>query len=90
MSRGSTRLRCAKTAEQYKILFRVNTLGNQRNIVLDGGHDPPPREGGFDAAFAKLLWPLVQLGSVGLYFTVTVRAGFIPSGAPVQKKCGGP
>jgi len=51
LSRGSTRLHCAKTAEQIKILFGVNTLGGPRNIVLDGGSDPPLRGGGrFDAA----------------------------------------
>jgi len=27
LSRGSTRLHCAKTAERIKILFGVNTLG---------------------------------------------------------------
>jgi len=59
LSRGSTRLHCAKTAEQIKMLFGVNTFEGPRNIVLDGGPDPPQR-GGFDAAFAKILWPLVQ------------------------------
>jgi len=45
LSRGSTRLHCAKTAEQIKILFVVNTLGGPRNIALDGAPDPPRREG---------------------------------------------
>jgi len=38
------------------------TPGGPRNIVLDGGPDPPTARGGgstFDAAFAKLLWPPV-------------------------------
>jgi len=60
LSRGSTRLHCAKTAEQIKILFGRNTLGGARNTVLDGGPDPPQRGGGgFDAVFAQLLWPFV-------------------------------
>jgi len=60
LSRGSTRLHCAKMAEQIKILFMVNTPGGPSNIVLDGGPDTTSaRRGGFDAAFAKLLWPLV-------------------------------
>jgi len=60
LSRGSTRLYCAKTAERIKIPFGLNTLRGLRNIVLDGGPDPPRRwGGGFDATFAKLLWPLV-------------------------------
>jgi len=61
--RGSTRLRCAKTTKQIKILFGVNTIGgHKKHIVLDGGPDTPPSEGErFDAAFAKLLWPLVIL-----------------------------
>jgi len=42
-SGGSTRLRCAKTAEQINILLGVNTLGGPRHIVLDGGPDPPQR-----------------------------------------------
>jgi len=40
LSRGSTRLHCAKTAEQMKIVFGVNTVGGPRNIVLDRGLDP--------------------------------------------------
>jgi len=60
-SRCLARLRCAKTAGQIMILFGVNTLGSPRNIVLDGGLDPPltHRAGGeFDAI---LLWPLVDI-----------------------------
>jgi len=37
----STRLHRAKTAEQIR--FGVNTFGGPRNIVLDGGPDPPQR-----------------------------------------------
>jgi len=36
LSHGSTRLHCAKTAEQIKIIFMLNTFGGPRNIVLDG------------------------------------------------------
>jgi len=32
-------------AEQTKILFRVDTPGGPRNIVLDGGFDPCTAEG---------------------------------------------
>jgi len=54
LSRGSTRLRCAKTTEQIK---RVNTVGGSKNIVLDRGLDRPPQRGGggFDAAIVKIL-----------------------------------
>jgi len=45
---------CAKAAEWIDILFRVETFGDSRNIVLDGGPHPP-WQGGFDAAFAKIL-----------------------------------
>jgi len=45
LSCGSTRLHCAKMAEQIKILFGVNTLGGPRNIVLDGHPDPPKAKG---------------------------------------------
>jgi len=38
---AATRLHCTKTSEQIKILFAVNNLGGQRNIVLDGVRDPP-------------------------------------------------
>jgi len=38
LSRGSTRLHYAKTAAL--ILFRVNTVGGPRKIVLYGGPDP--------------------------------------------------
>jgi len=38
----------------------VNTLRGPRKNVLDGGPDNPTARGReFDAAFAKLLWPLV-------------------------------
>jgi len=37
LSRGSSQLRCAKTAEQIKMLFGVNTPGGPWNVVLDGG-----------------------------------------------------
>jgi len=43
LSRGSTRLHCAITAEQIKVLFGVNTFGGPRNIVLNGGPDPSQR-----------------------------------------------
>jgi len=45
LSHGSTRLHCAKTVEQIKILFGVNILKGPRNIMLDGGPDPPHRVG---------------------------------------------
>jgi len=35
LSRGISRLRCAKTAEQIQMLFGVNTSGGQRNIVAN-------------------------------------------------------
>jgi len=41
LSRGSTRLHCAKTVERIKILFGMNISGGLWNIVLDGGPDPP-------------------------------------------------
>jgi len=45
-TRGSSRLRCAKTAELIKMLFGVNTLGGPRDIVLHGGPDHPTYRGG--------------------------------------------
>jgi len=48
---------CAKTVERIDVLFGVETIGGPRNIVLDH----PRRGDGFDAAFAKLFWPLVIL-----------------------------
>jgi len=47
LSRGSTQLHCAKTAERIKILFRMNTLGGPWNIALDGSPDPPQRGEGY-------------------------------------------
>jgi len=41
LSRGSTRLHCAKTAERIKLLLAVNTLGGPRDIVLHGDPDSP-------------------------------------------------
>jgi len=60
-------LPCAKTAERIEVLFAVKTLGGPRNVGLDGGPDPNS-EGGrgstFNAAFAKLLWPLVTNSAI--------------------------
>jgi len=50
----SAQLHCAKTAENIRILFAVNTLVGLRSIVLNDGPDLPHS----DTAFAKLLWPL--------------------------------
>jgi len=52
----ATWLCCGKMAERINVLFEVETLGDSRHIVLDGGpHPPAVRCGGFDAAFARLL-----------------------------------
>jgi len=51
LSRGSYQLHCAKTAEQIKMLFGVNTPWNPRNIVLDVGPDPPQRGRGTQFKF---------------------------------------
>jgi len=45
LSRGSSRLHCAKMAEQIKMLFGANTPGGPWNIVLDVGPDPPTERG---------------------------------------------
>jgi len=34
-------LHCANTAERIEVLLRVDTLGDPRNIVLDGSPDFP-------------------------------------------------
>jgi len=38
---SSSRLHCAKMAEQIKILIGMNSHWGPWNIVLDWGHDPP-------------------------------------------------
>jgi len=62
-----------KTAARIEVLFGVETLGGLRNIVVSGvpntlqggeksGEKLPSIQGKerkFDAALAKLLWPLV-------------------------------
>jgi len=45
LSRGSARLHCAKTTEEIKMLFLVNTPWGPWNIVLDGGLDFPHSKG---------------------------------------------
>jgi len=59
-----------KTPEWMKVLLRVETLGDPRNTVLDRSPNFPHA---FNAAFAKLLWPLVSSGSSSWRFT-TFRA----------------
>jgi len=45
VSRGSSRLHCAKMAEQTKMVFGVNTPGGPCSIVLKEIPDPPQRGG---------------------------------------------
>jgi len=45
LSRGSTRLHCAKMTEKIKVLLRLNTLGGPWNTVLDGSPDLPTETG---------------------------------------------
>jgi len=57
LSRGSTRLQCAKMAAPIKMPFGVNTPGGLRNIVLDGGPDLPTERG----KLGNILWtPLIS------------------------------
>jgi len=60
LSRDFTRLRCANTAEQIEVLLGVEFPTDTINIVLHGISDFRHR---FNAAFAKLLWPLVRLSA---------------------------
>jgi len=86
LSRGSTRLHCAKTAEQIRILFGVSTLGSPRNIVLDGDPHPPRLAWGkLDAAFTKLLWPLVTEFMLNLFSPLELdrMGGFMAGGIVV-------
>jgi len=69
LSRGSTRLCCAKTAEQIKILFRVNTLGGPRNILLIS-HGTGRA---FSAAFGKSIWLVVLKHYIGGVMAQSVR-----------------
>jgi len=50
-------LRPAKTAERINSLFGLEIVGGQRDIVLVGS--PDTSHNGFDAALAKLLWPVI-------------------------------
>jgi len=52
-------LHCANTAEWIKVPLEVEILADQRNIVLD---ESPGFRREFDAAFARLLWPLFVYG----------------------------
>jgi len=47
---------CANMAEWIEVLLGVKTLVDPRNTVSDASPNFPH---GFDAAFTKLLWPLV-------------------------------
>jgi len=58
---GSTRLHCAKKAEQIKMLFGVNTPGGPWDIVLHGGPDPHIQEEGQTFEFWDPSHPLKQM-----------------------------
>jgi len=70
-------LHCANMAERIEVLFGVETYGDPKNIRwgCDFLH-------GFEAAFAKLLWHLLELvhsGSISHFF---FDFGSISSGSP--------
>jgi len=46
LSRGSTRLHCARMAEQIKVMFWVNIPGCVWNFLSDVGPDPQTERGG--------------------------------------------
>jgi len=46
-------------AERIDVYFEVEILGDPQQCIGWGSHTPR-RGGGFDSAFAKLLWPLVK------------------------------
>jgi len=75
LSHGFMRVCYANIAERIEVLLGVETLQDLRNIVLD---EDPNFTHGFDAAFAKLLWPLVILSLCTLqhaiYLTQLERA----------------
>jgi len=53
---------CRKLAEWIDVLFGVQTLGDPRSIVLNGGLSPlMARRRVFDAVFAELLWPFISV-----------------------------
>jgi len=56
LSVSVTRLHCANTAERIEVLLGAEPSGHPRNMLSDTSPDFSDR---FDAAFAKLLWPLV-------------------------------
>jgi len=55
------RAHCAKAAERINVLFGVETLGIKETLYQIGVFIPHDKGRGFDAAFAKLLWPLELL-----------------------------
>jgi len=57
LSRGYTRLRCAKTAERIEVLFMVNTLG-AKGTSCQTGIPIPQGEG---KRIRYRLWPLVNV-----------------------------
>jgi len=58
LSRGSTRLHCAKTAELIKMLFMMNSLGGPWNTVLRAGTDSPQRGWGKLGKILPIMDPL--------------------------------
>jgi len=54
------------TTDHITILFGLETFGEPRNTVLDGGPDPSGEEGKFNTAFANLLWLLIAI-TIALY-----------------------
>jgi len=50
---------CGKTAERIDVLLGMKTLEGTEHCIKRRFRFLSPRRRGFDAAFAKLLWPLV-------------------------------
>jgi len=71
LSRGSTRLHCAKTAERIKILLGVNTPAGPRNM-LDGGPDPSTARGGDSMQESPNYFGLLLIWALKARHSVTV------------------
>jgi len=52
-------------------------LGPKRHCIRWGSRSRTARGGGFDAAFAKLLWPLVILANTIVFFVVFAKCMFL-------------
>jgi len=68
---STTRLRCAKTAEQIEVLFGIEARGDQENIILDGAPEYPTAKERGNGKISHIIKQTIYVGTL-----LEIQSGF--------------